>query len=68
MWPSLQMRTRRPKGPPAMPEGINGKDAAVWAFLMHLNGRIDGLHTLMLSSIVAAFLAALAIFVTVLVK
>jgi len=75
MWPSailartrLQMRNRRPKGPPPMPEDTNGKDAALWALILHVNSRVDGLYGLFISGMVAGTLAAIAIFVTVLVK
>ena len=71
MWPSasfalarLQMRNRKPKGPPPMPEGLNGDHAALWAFMLHLNSRIDGLYVLA----VVGVLGVVAIFVTVLVK
>ena len=64
----LQMRARRPKGPPPMPEGINGDHQALWGFMMHLSSRIDGLYGLMITGMVAGFLAAIAIFVTALVK
>ena len=75
MWPSagyalawVQMRNRKPKGPPPMPEDTNGKDAALWALILHVNGRVDGLYGLFISGMVAGTLAAIAIFVTVLLK
>ena len=56
----------RPKqnGPPVKPEGMNHEHGALWGFMMHLNGRIDGLYVLA----VVGVLGIVAIFVTVLVK
>lgn len=75
MWPSaslalarLQMRSKRPKGPPPMPEGINGDHQALWGFMMHLSGRIDGLYGLVITGVIATVLGVIAIFVTVLVQ
>lgn len=31
---------------PEKPVGMNGDNAAIWGFLMHLNGRIDALYGL----------------------
>lgn len=60
----LQMNRPKRNGPPEKPEGLNGDHAALWSFLLHLNGRIDGLYVLA----IGAILGVIAIFVTVLVK
>ncbi len=65
----LQMGKGKKNGPPEKPnDGLGHEHEAIWSFLMHLNGRIDGLHALFLSATVAGLVLLAGIFVTVLVK
>ncbi len=72
MWPSASyalarfhmLNKRKKKSPPEKPAGMNGDLSALWALVLHVNSRVDGLYALM----AAVVLGVVAIFVTVLVK
>jgi hypothetical protein len=75
MWPSasytlawIQARKAKKNGPPERPNGLNGEHSAIWGFLLHLNSRVDTLHTLFLSATIAGLVLLVGILVTVLVK
>ena len=70
VWPSaaialarLQMNRPKQNGPPVKPSGMNHEHGALWGFLTHLNNRIDGLYTVMITG----FLALVGLFVAVLI-
>ncbi len=70
MWPSagtalmlIQMGKKK-NTPPEKPESMNGDLSALWALVLHVNSRVDGLYAL----VIAAVLGVIAILVTVLVK
>jgi hypothetical protein len=57
--------------PPELPPDANGTTKHLWAFLIHLNGRVDALYTLIFAGAglgIAVIGIAVAILVTVLVK
>ena len=56
------MRFRRKA--PDKPADMNGDDAAIWGFLLHLNGRVDNLYVFL----GAILLSVVATLVTVILK
>ena len=56
------------KKPPIKPADMNGRDAAIWGFLLHLNERIDDVSNAGRTRTLAILLAVIATLVTVVLK
>lgn len=55
-------------GPPEKPNPLDANLSALWDLILHVNGRVDKLYTLIVGASFTIGLGVVAIFVTVLVK
>ena len=64
----LQMSRPKRNGPPEKPNPMDSNLSVIFDLVMHVNGRVDKLYTLIIGAGLSLGLGVIAIFVTVLVK
>ncbi len=64
----LQMSRPKRNGPPEKPNPMDSNLSVIFDLVMHVNGRVDKLHSLMVNVALGLGLGLVGVLVTVLVK